>query len=88
MLIEAVGDYPSTWSTVQTIASKIDCTLETLWSWYKKHIEQIIPALVQAQNFVTKELERENRELKQISETIRTAATFFTQAETGCPLKW
>ena len=30
MLIEASGDYPSTWSAIQAIAPKIGCTPETL----------------------------------------------------------
>ena len=29
MLIEASSDYPSTWSAIQAIASKIGCTPET-----------------------------------------------------------
>ena len=32
MLIEAASDYPSTWSAIQAIASKIGCTPETLRS--------------------------------------------------------
>ena len=40
MLIEAAGDYPSTWSAIQAIASKIGCTPETLRSWHKMHIDQ------------------------------------------------
>ncbi|WP_157049266.1 IS3 family transposase [Psychrobacter urativorans] len=79
MLIEASSDYPSTWSAIQAIASKIGCTPETLRSWHKKHIDQTIPALVQAQSDKEriKELERENRELKQANEIIRKAAGFF-----------
>ncbi|MBA2057664.1 hypothetical protein H0262_07190 [Psychrobacter cryohalolentis] len=50
MLIEASSDYPYTWSAIQAIASKIGCTLETLRLWHKKHIEQTIPASVQAQS--------------------------------------
>ena len=46
MLIEAVSDYPFTWSTIQAIVSKIGSTPETLQSWHKKHIDQTIPALV------------------------------------------
>jgi transposase-like protein len=90
MLIEAAGDYPSIWSAIQAIAPKIDCTLETLRSWHKKHIDQTIPALVQAQSQKQriKELERENRELKQANEIIRKAAVFFAQAEIGRPYKW
>ena len=78
MLTEAAGDYPFTWSAIQAIASKIDCTPETLRSWHKKYIDQTIPASVQAQNDkeCIKELERENRELKQANEIIRKAASF------------
>ena len=78
MLIEAAGDYPSTWSAIQAIASKIGCTPETLRSWHKKHIDQTIPASVQAQSDKEriKELERENKELKQANEIIRKAAAF------------
>ena len=89
MLIEASSDYPSTWSTIQAIAPKIGCTPETLRSWHKKHIDQTIPASVQAQSDKEriKELERECRELRQANKIIRKAAAFFAQAETGRPLK-
>ena len=89
MLIEASGDYPSTWSAIQAIAPKIGCTSETLRSWHKKHIDQTIPASVQAQSQEQriKELERENKELKQVNEIIRKAAAFFAQAELGRPPK-
>ena len=62
MLIEALSDYPSTWSAIQAIASKIGCTPETLRSWHKKNIEQTTPASLQAQSQEQriKELEREN----------------------------
>ena len=85
MLIEALSDYPSTWSAIQAIAPKIGCTPETLRSWYKKHIDQTIPASVQAQSDKEriKELERENKELKQANEIIRKAAGLEAQAEKG-----
>ena len=83
MMIEAADDYASTWSAIQAIAPKIGCTPEILRSWYKKHIDQTIPADMQAQNQEQriKELERENKELKQANEIIRKAAAFFAQAE-------
>ena len=89
MLIEASGDYPSMWSAIQAIAPKIGCMPETLRSWHKKHIDQTIPASVQAQSDKEriKELERECRELKQANEIIRKAAAFFAQAELGRPPK-
>ena len=87
MLIEASSDYPSTWSAIQAIASKIGCTPETLRSWHKKHIDQTIPANVHSQDQAAriKELERENKELKQANEIIRKAAAFFAQAELDRP---
>ena len=87
MLIEASSDYPSTWSAIQAIASKIGCTPETLRSWHKKHIDQTIPASVQAQSDKEriKELEREYRELKQANVIIRKAAGLEAQAEKGRP---
>jgi len=85
MLIEAKDDYPSTWSAIKAkaIAPKIGCTPETLRSWHKKHIDKTIPANIQAQSQAEriKELERENRELKQANEIIKKAAGLEAQAE-------
>ena len=83
MLIEAKDDYRSTWSAIKAIAPKIGCTPETLRSWHKKHIDKTIPAKIQAQSQAEriKELERENKELKQANEIIKKAAAFFAQAE-------
>ena len=89
MLIEAAGDYPSTWSAIQAIAPKIGCTPETLRSWHKKHINQTIPAHIQAQSQEQriKELERKCRELRQANEIIRKAAGIEAQAELNRLLK-
>ncbi len=87
LIIPLQSDYPSTWSAIQAIASKIGCTPETLRSWHKKHIDQTIPASVQAQSDKEriKELERENKELKQANEIIRKAAGLEAQAELDRP---
>ena len=87
LIIPLQSDYPSTWSAIQAIASKIGCTPETLRSWHKKHIDQTIPASVQAQSDKEriKELERECRELKQANEIIRKAAGLEAQAELDRP---
>ena len=81
MLIEASSDYPSTWSVIQGIASKIGFIPETLRSWHKKHIEQTIPASVQAQSQEQriKELECENKELKQANEIIRKPTKLYAR---------
>jgi transposase len=36
-LIESEKDYPSNWAAITAIASKIDCTPETLRIWYQKY---------------------------------------------------
>jgi len=89
MLIEAANDYPSIWSAIQAIAPKIGCTPETLRSWHKKHIDKTIPTNIQDQSQAEriKELERENRELKQTNEIIRKVAGLEAQAEKGRPPK-
>ena len=85
MLIEEANDYPSRWSAIQAIASRVGCMPGTLQSWHKEYIEQTIPELMQVQ--VDKErikvIERENKELKQANKVIRKAAAFFAQAEMG-----
>ena len=83
MLIEAKDDYPSTWLTIKAISPKIGGTPETLRSWHKKHIDKTIPTNIQAQSQAEriKELERENRELKQANEIIKKAAGLEAQAE-------
>ena len=83
MLIEAKDDYPSTWSTIKAIAPKIGCTPETLRSWHKKHLDKTIPANIQAQNQAEriKELECENRELKQANDIIKKATGLEAQAQ-------
>ena len=89
MLIEASGDYASTWAAIKAVAPKIGCTPESLRTWHKNHINQTIPANIQTQSDKKriKALELENRELKQANEIIRKAAAFFAQAELDRPLK-
>ena len=83
MLIEAKADYPSTCSAIKAIAPKIGCTPETLRSWHKKHVDKTIPANIQAQSQAEriKELERENRELKQANDIIKKATSLEAQTQ-------
>ena len=89
MLIEALSDYPSTWSATQAIAPKIGCTPETLRSWHQKYLNQHNPIKVQqlSDQERIKQLERENKELQRANEILRKAAAFFAQAELDRPPK-
>lgn len=83
MVLTSEHEYPSRWSTIVSIASKIGCTPETLRSWINKmEVDSgMKPGVTSDQAQRIKELERENRELKRANEIMRSAAAFFAQAE-------
>jgi len=82
LVIEQQGEYPSRWSAICYIASKIGCTAETLRAWCKQsERSQSEVSGAQTDRERLKQLERENRELKRANEILRKAAAFFAQAE-------
>ena len=89
LLLESSTDYPSTWSAITAIATKIGCTHETLRAWYKKYLDQQNPVKVQllSDQQRIKQLERDNKELQRANEILRKAAAFFAQAELDRPYK-
>lgn len=83
MVLTSEHDHPSRWAATQSVAAKIGCTPETLRTWINK-IEVDSgsrPGVTTDQAARTKELERENRELKRANEILRKAAAYFAQAE-------
>jgi len=83
MLIEQQGEHSSQWAAMGTIASKIGCTAETLRKWVRQsEIDQgKRDGLSSSDQERLKELERENRELRQANEILRKASAYFAQAE-------
>ena len=77
------ADYPSQWAAMQSIASKIGCTAETLRRWVRREErdagQRAGPTTDQLARL--KALERENRELRQANEILRKASAYFAQAE-------
>ena len=61
------------------------CTPETLHSWHRKYLDSQNPSIVEQRSDKEriKQLERENRELRQANEIIRKAAGIEAQAEKG-----
>jgi transposase len=89
MVSEHEAEYPSLWATVCSIAAKIGCSAHTLNEWVKKaEIDRGkragLPSDAAAR---MKELERENRELRQANEILRKASAYFAMAELDRPLK-
>jgi transposase len=68
---------------LNSIASKIGCTGETLGKWVRqaKRNQGLREGLSGSDRERLKALERENRELKRANEILRKAPVFFAQAE-------
>ena len=75
--------HTSKWAALNAISGKVGCTAETLRKWVKQHeIDQgEREGLSSSERERLKQLERENRELKQANEILRKASAFFAQAE-------
>ena len=83
MVFEHQGEHESRWAAMNSIASKIGCTAETLRKWVRQaeRDQGFRGGLTSTDRDRLKELERDNRELKRANEILRKAAAFFAQAE-------
>ena len=83
MVFDQEVHHSSQWSAIQSIASKIGCTAETLRKWVRQAERDAgrRPGLTTGERQRLKELERENRELKRANEILRKASAYFAQAE-------
>ena len=86
---EHLGEYPSLWAAVESIAPKIGCVAQTLLDWVKR--EEVDcgqrDGLTTSERDRLKQLERENKELRRANEILNTASAFFAQAELDRRLK-
>jgi transposase len=89
MVFDAKDQYPSQWAAIESIATKIGCTAETLRRWVRQGERnrgmREGPTTAEAQR--VKELEREVRELRRANEILKLASAFFAQAELDRRLK-
>ena len=89
LVLDHQKDHPSQWSAIQSIASKIGCSAETLRKWMlRAERDDGQRAGPTSDDLLRlKALERENRELCQANEILRKASAFFAQAEQGHPMR-
>jgi len=89
MVLDHQADHPSQWAAICSIAAKIGCSGETLRKWVRREERDagLRAGPTSDQLARLKELERENRELRQANEILRKASAFFAQAELDRPLR-
>ncbi len=83
LVLDQTDKHSSQWAAIQSVASKIGCTAETLRKWVQQaeYDSGSRDGLTTAERARLKELERENRELKRSNEILRKASAYFAQAE-------
>ena len=83
MVLEHGGDHPTQWAAINSVASKIGCSGETLRNWVRQAERDrgLRSGLTSAESERIKALERENRELRQANEILRKASAYFAMAE-------
>ena len=83
MVFEHRGEHTSQWAAIASIAAKIGCTGQTLSNWVRQaerdQGKRLGPTTDDRERI--KQLERENRELRQANEILRKASAYFAQAE-------
>jgi transposase len=80
---EQAHEHGSQWAAIQSIATKVGCTAETLRRWVRQAERDAgrHPGLITEDQQRVKVLERENRELRRTNEILRKASAYFAQAE-------
>ena len=83
LVLEHQSEYGSQWAAIGSVAGKIGCTPETLRRWVRQAERDAgkRPGRTTDEAERIKQLERENRELRQANEILRKASAYFAQAE-------
>jgi transposase len=83
LVLDHIGEYPSQWAAIESVAAKFGCSAQTLSNWVKQTERDTgkRAGLTTDERERLKALERENRELRQANEILRKASAYFAQAE-------
>ena len=89
MVLDSQDQHPSQWAAIESIASKIGCTAETLRKWVRQaeRDQGLRAGSTTGEQDRIKDLEREVRELRKANEILKLASAFFAQAELDRRLK-
>jgi len=83
MVFDHVGEHPSQWATMRSVAEKLGCTVEALRRWVRQAERDRgqRPGLTTDERQQLKDLQREVFELKRANEILKKASAYFAQAE-------
>ena len=89
MVFDHQGEHASQWAAIGSIAAKIGCSGETLRNWVRRAERDrgVRAGPTTDERDRIKDLERENRELRQANEILRKASAYFAQAELDRPFR-
>ena len=76
-----VGDYPSEWAAISTVASRLGMSAETLRKWIRQQeIDHgAAPGVSTESAREIRELKRKNAELERTVEILKAATSFFVR---------
>lgn len=89
MVLDHQGEHGSQWAAIQSIASRIGCSGETLRNWVRQgeRDDGLRAGPTSGERARIKSLEREVRELRQANEILRKASAYLAQAELDRPFR-
>jgi transposase len=89
LVAEHLDEYRSDAAAHAAIASKLGCSPDSLREWVRQAQRDggERPGPTSAEKARIKELERENRELRQANEILKKASAYFAQAELDRPFR-
>lgn len=82
-------EYASEVAALRALAGKLGCSADSLRVWARQAQRDAgaSPGPTSAEKARIKELERENRELRQANEILKKASAYFAQAELDRPFR-
>lgn len=89
LLLEHRDEYQSEAAALTAIAGKLGCSPDSLRVWVRQAQRDggERPGQTTVEKAKIKELERENRELRQANEILKKASAYFAQAELDRPFR-
>ena len=89
MVLDHEEEYASRSAAILSISQKVGCSRDSLWIWVKQHETDTgkRDGMTTAEQDCMKELERENRQLRQANEILKKASAYFSQAELDRPFR-